>query len=56
MIFGAGDKVQHVLNKEFLMVLEHDQERNRYICRRKSNLDALFFYAFEIERVPDVGA
>jgi len=47
--FKVGDKVEHVLTGEWLLVLETFED-DSYICRRK-NLDEVSLFGFEIKKV-----
>ncbi len=47
--FKVGEIVEHVLNKEWLLILEVDEETSSYVCRTK-NLTIDAFYDFELTK------
>jgi hypothetical protein len=47
MEFEPGDIVEHLLSKDWLMVLDYLLETDQYLCRTKS-LQAIAFYSFEL--------
>ena len=44
----AGDKVEHILNKEYLLVLEI--RKDKILCRTK-DMREVWFYPFELKAV-----
>lgn len=46
-MFKSGTIVEHVLSKDWVMVLEYILETDQYLCRTKS-LQAIAFYSFEL--------
>lgn len=46
--FIAGDKVEHALNKEYLLVLKEGKEQ--YLCRTK-DLKEIWVYSFELKKI-----
>lgn len=46
--FAPGDKVEHVLNKDYLLVLKEGKEQ--YLCRTK-DLKEVWFYSFELKKI-----
>jgi hypothetical protein len=47
-MFQPGQKVEHILSKDWLLVLFYDNETDRYICRTK-DLKEVAFYKFELK-------
>jgi hypothetical protein len=45
--FEPGDIVEHLLSKDWLMVLDYLPEMDQYLCRTKT-LQAVAFYSFEL--------
>jgi len=50
MSFKVGEKVQHILSKDYLLVLEVDTEKETYVCRTK-DLREIKLQAFEVEPI-----
>jgi hypothetical protein len=50
MEFKAGDKVEHVLSKDYLLVLEVYPESRTYICRTK-DLRKVELLEFEVRSI-----
>jgi hypothetical protein len=48
--FKVGDKIQHKLNKEFLFVLDINEDGG-ITCRTKNTLDVKVFYEWELEHI-----
>ena len=46
-MFKSGEIVEHILSKDWVMVLEYILETDQYLCRTKS-LQSIAFYAFEL--------
>lgn len=47
MKFKVGEIVEHVLSKDWLLILLHEEASNRYLCRMKNHhID--WFYEFEL--------
>jgi hypothetical protein len=49
--FRTGDVVEHVLSKDWLLVLQYDDYSQRYLCRTK-DLREVVLYGFEL-RLPE---
>jgi hypothetical protein len=47
MRFQIGDIVEHLLSKDWLLVLLYEPISNRYLCRMK-NHNQEWFYDFEL--------
>lgn len=47
-MFQSGEIVEHILSKDWVMVLEYMPEMGQYLCRTKS-LQPIAFYAFELK-------
>lgn len=47
--YRTGDVVEHVLSKDWLIVLQYDEYSNRYLCRTK-DLREVILYTFELTR------
>lgn len=47
MRFQIGDIVEHILSKDWLLVMLYEPVTNRYLCRMK-NHQAEWFYDFEL--------
>jgi len=47
MEFEPGDIVEHLLSKDWLMVLDYLPEMDQYLCRTKT-LQSVAFYSFEL--------
>ena len=45
--YRTGDIVEHVLSKDWLIVLQYDEYSNRYLCRAK-DLREVILYTFEL--------
>jgi hypothetical protein len=45
--YRTGDIVEHVLSKDWLIVLQYDEYSNRYLCRTK-DLREVILYTFEL--------
>lgn len=43
----TGDIVEHILSKDWLIVLSYDEYSNRYLCRTK-DLREVILYTFEL--------
>lgn len=43
----TGDVVEHILSKDWLIVLSYDEYSNRYLCRTK-DLREVILYTFEL--------
>lgn len=48
-IFKVSEIVEHVLSKDWLIVLQYDEYSNRYLCRTK-DLREVILYTFELKR------
>ena len=46
-MFKPGIIVEHILSKDWLMILEYIPEMDQYLCRTKT-LQAIAFYSFEL--------
>lgn len=46
--YKVGQKVQHVLNKDYLLILKEGKEQ--YLCRTK-DMREIWFYTFELETI-----
>jgi hypothetical protein len=46
-MFKSGEIVEHILSKDWVMVLEYISETDQYLCRTKS-LQSIAFYGFEL--------
>lgn len=46
--FNVGEKVEHILSKDYLLVLKAGKEQ--YLCRTK-DLREIWFYDFEIKSI-----
>lgn len=44
----TGDLVEHILSKDWLIVLQYDEYSNRYLCRTK-DLREVILYSFELQ-------
>lgn len=44
----TGDIVEHILSKDWLVVLQYDEYSNRYLCRTK-DLREVILYTFELQ-------
>jgi len=44
----TGDIVEHILSKDWLIVLQYDEYSNRYLCRTK-DLREVILYTFELQ-------
>lgn len=47
MEFKIGDVIEHILSKDWLLVLDINKDTNEYLCRTKSH-QAFWFKAFEV--------
>lgn len=47
--FAVGDIVEHILSKDWLIVLQYDEYSNRYLCRTK-DLREVILYTFELKK------
>lgn len=47
--YRTGDVVEHVLSKDWLIVLQYDEYSNRYLCRTK-DLREVILYTFELTK------
>lgn len=47
MQFKVGEIVEHILSKDWLLILDVDAELEQYYCRTKSH-SAFWFKAFEV--------
>lgn len=47
MTYNVGDIVEHILSKDWLLVILYEPVTNRYLCRMKTHaMD--WFYEFEL--------
>lgn len=46
-MFKVGDIVEHILSKDWLLVLQYEPTSQRYLCRAKNN-QADWFFEFEL--------
>jgi hypothetical protein len=47
-MYKIGDVVEHILSKDWLLVLEYHVEAGRYLCRMKNHTTDWFF-EFELK-------
>jgi hypothetical protein len=47
--FTVGEIVEHILSKDWLIVLQYDDYSNRYLCRTK-DLREVILYTFELRK------
>jgi hypothetical protein len=47
MKYKIGDIVEHILSKDWLLVVMYEPVTNRYLCRMKNHLTD-WFYDFEL--------
>lgn len=52
-IFKVSEIVEHILSKDWLIVLQYDDYSNRYLCRTK-DLREVILYTFELKKVPSI--
>lgn len=50
MKFKVEDKVQHILSKDYLLVLKVNNNEQKYVCRTKDH-QAIEFFEFEVEEI-----
>jgi hypothetical protein len=48
MEFKIGDIVEHILSKDWLLILEINEETNQYYCRTKTH-QVYWFESFELK-------
>jgi hypothetical protein len=48
MEFKIGDIVEHILSKDWLLILDINVQEEQYFCRTKTH-QAVWFYKFEIK-------
>jgi hypothetical protein len=48
-MFREGDIVEHILSKDWLLVLDHNSDNNTFLCRTKTH-EAIWFHEFELRR------
>ena len=48
-MFRQGDIVEHILSKDWLLVLDHNAEDNMVLCRTKDH-QAIWFNKFELRQ------
>lgn len=46
-MYKAGDIVEHILSKDWLLILEYEPTYKRYLCRMK-NHNSDWFFEFEL--------
>jgi mRNA-degrading endonuclease YafQ of YafQ-DinJ toxin-antitoxin module len=48
-MFREGDIVEHILSKDWLLVLDINSDNNMILCRTKTH-EAIWFHEFELRR------
>jgi hypothetical protein len=48
-MFKEGDVVEHILSKDWLLVLDFNGDSDMFLCRTKDH-QAIWFHEFELRR------
>ena len=48
-MFKEGDIVEHILSKDWLLVLDFNTDNGMFLCRTKDH-QAIWFHEFELRR------
>jgi hypothetical protein len=53
-MYKVGSIVEHILSKDWLLVLDYDNVNNKYFCRMKNNQTDWFFEFELIDRKTNI--
>jgi hypothetical protein len=52
-MFNNGQKVEHVLSGDWVLVLKYDEVERKYLCRTK-DLREIWFFEFELRTLRNI--